>query len=198
MRGIFKIIIAMALISLAAYGLHLLAGPDAKPPSSTASSALVPPRVAVQQAANGADANGAAADRLIYPVPAALRAMHLSYSVFDVHEDGDMMALPLPPGSAWQTMVALDPAGHQRLVLTPMSPDCGFPVVIAMYRADQAATLWHGELPAHSGSAKQVVDLSAIGAKNPLMVSLKMADGAKNNFSCNVTVGWDDSQPAKS
>lgn len=199
MRNISRILIAMALISAGAYGLHLLVGRDAKlPVAPKASSTLVPPRIAAQQAAHTADAGAAATNRLIYPGPAARRAMHLGYSVFDVNPDGSMMAVPLPPGSAWQTMLALDPTGHRRLVLTSMQPECGFPVVITVYRADQTTSVWHGELPPRNASVKRVVDLAAIDAVNPLLVSVRMADGAANNFSCNVTLGWSDVQAAKS
>lgn len=199
MRHISRILIAMVLISAGAYGLHLLVGRDAKLPVPVpkASSTLVPPRIAAQQAAQAADTGAAPADRLIYPGAAARRAIHLGYSVFDVNTDGSMMALPLPPGSAWQTMLALDPTGHQRLVLTSMQPECGFPVVITAYRADQATPVWHGELPPRNASVQRVVDLAAVDATNPLLVSVRMADGAANNFSCNVTLGWNNSQPVK-
>lgn len=191
MRGILRVIVVMVFVSLAAYGLRVLTHRDAKP-AKPQTTLLAPHVSAAEVAPVAGTAQTGTAHGLIYPNAVARRALQLGYSVFDVHPDGSMMAVPLPPGSAWQTMVSIDPTGHGRLVLAPLRKECNFPVMVGLYRTDHGAELWHVELSPHGTSANRVIDLAAIGAKDPLLVTFKMADGAKNNWSCNVNLSWDD------
>lgn len=190
-----KVVAVMAVLCAIAYVLHLLQAPT--PPAAPGAGTVVAPRLVI---ANGEPAkdkapaadSASAGNVLVYPNAPAATALHLGYEVFTREADGSMMVLPLPPGTAWQTMVALDTAGHRRLVLTPMQAECAFAVVVEARRADQSKPLWHVELPAHSAPAKQEVDLAQLGDANPLLLSFKMADGAQNNWSCNVAMTWDD------
>jgi hypothetical protein len=194
MRSTPKIVIVMTVLCAGAYGLHLM-----QPPSHPASSGatIVAPRLVVADGASAARPASAVdatqtGSALIYPDALAATALHLGYEVFTRNADGSMMALPLPPGSAWRTMLALKAAGHRRLVLAPSHPECAFAIRVDIHRADRSEPVWQAELPAHSSPAKQVVDLAKLGDADPLLVSLAMTDGAQNNWSCNVTLAWDD------
>lgn len=193
MRNMSKVVIVMTVVCVGAFALHKLAAP--KPPAPAGAAMLAPHVTAadVASAASAAPTATAGADNaLVYPDRSAALALHLGYEVFTQQPDGSMMALPLPPQAAWQTQLALRAAGHKRLVLALSDPHCGFGVAANIYRADRAEPAWHGELTAAGAEAKQVVDLSAISGADPLLVTLKMAEGAQNNWSCNVALHWDD------
>lgn len=188
----------MTVVCVGAYGLHLLS-PAGRPANNGA--AMVAPRLAVpavSQAGSSTPAGATSASlsqpyvALIYPDRQSADSMHLGYEVFTHAADGSMMALPLPPGTAWHTMLSLAPADHRRLVLAPLQSECAFAVEVNIHRPDSADPAWHGSLPAHSAPAKQSVDLSKLPGSGPLLVSLAMASGASNNWSCNVALSWDD------
>lgn len=197
MRNSYKIIIAMVIICLGAYGLSRWMGTDGITPEIDTSGTTVPPRVAAQQAAaksadtaDAADTGASASARLLYPGPAARQALHLDYALLEQHADGSVMVLPLPPGTAWQTMLALQPGPQRQLVIHPTRSECGFAVRLALYRVDRAKPLWQGQLDAHGKSQAQTIDLDALAAHAPLLLTLKMADTATNNWSCNVDISW--------
>lgn len=190
MRSTAKIVIVMTVLCAGAYALHLMQ-PATHP--ATSGTTIVAPRLAVADVAPATGASAANADSaLIYPDAMAATALHLGYDVFSRGADGSMMALPLPPGTAWRTMLALKASAHRRLQFSPMHPECAFAIRIEVRRADRADPVWHAELPPHSSPAKQVVELAKLGGTGPLLVSLAMADGAQNNWSCNVALTWDD------
>lgn len=154
--------------------------------------------VGVSPGAVGASSNAAvvtntsaeqAGSSLIYPSAAAAQLLHLGYEVFTNHADGSMMALPLPPGVALNTTVELHTAGHHRLSFLPPSAKCGAGIDVQVYRPDRATPLWHGMVTGNG--AENVFDISATDKTPLLLVSLKMADGAANNWFCNITLRWD-------
>lgn len=193
MRNIPLVVVAMVVICAAAYALHEFTASDAPPaPQAT----MLAPRLSAADVAPAASTKTPAAAPLnaglIYPNPAAAHALHLGYEVFIAHPDGSMMALPLPPHDAWQTQLALPTAGHKRLVMALSDPKCGFAVAVDVYRVDRAEPAWHADLATSGTNAKQVLDLAKVSGVDPLLIALKMADGAENNWSCNVTLNWDD------
>lgn len=197
MRNLPKITLVMTVLCAGAYGLHRMQPPS--PPPTTGATVVAPRLVIPDVAPAGASAvaHGAAPSQrdsaLIYPDRTSAELLHLGYEVFTRNADGSMMALPLPPGTAWRTMIVLQPTGHRRLVLAPLQPECAFAVAVEIHRPDRAATAWHAQLPAHSAPTRQVVDLSTLPGSGPLLLSLAMADGADNSWSCNVALSWDDS-----
>ena len=194
MRSIPKVVIVMAVLCAGAYALHVIQ--PASHPSSTGATIVAPRLVVADETSAAATASTAGAaqtgSELIYPDAVAAAALHLGYEVFSREADGSMMALPLPPGSAWHTMLALKAAGHRRLVLAPSHPECAYAVRVDVHRADRSEPVWHAEFPAHSSPAKHVIDLAKLDGADPLLISLAMADGAQNNWSCNVAFAWDD------
>lgn len=199
MRNTPKVVAVMAVLCAIAYALHRLQAP--LPPPAVGAGAVVAPRLVIASADPAAgtstpDGKQVADSSLVYPDALARTTLHLGYEVFTRNGDGSMMALPLPPDTAWQTTVALKTAGHRRLVLAPMQAECAFAVTVEASRVDRAAPIWHGALPAHSAPARQVLDLAQIGGGDVLLVSFRMAEGAQNNWSCNVAMTWDDAPDA--
>lgn len=198
MHSRFKVAVVMVVVCVGAFALHLLQ--KTEHPTAAGSSMLAPrlstedlaAAVSAARPADAATAGASAAGALIYPDPAAVHALQLGYASFTRAADGSMMAVPLPPHAAWQTMLALPVAGHRRLVLALSDPKCGFGVAVNVYRADRAEPAWYADLAAHGASGKHVLDLSTISGADPLLVGLKMADDAQNNWSCNVALHWDD------
>lgn len=190
-----KLLVLIAVICAAGYTLHRVqtcnvvgAGapittsapaPVAAAPVAAASAGTAPPAIAGNTA-------------LVYPTPDVERLLKLGYVLFTAHSDGSMTALPLPPSDAMQTTLALPSGGHRRLALTMADPKCAFAVNVEAYRPDMREPLATGQLAAFGKSAPLVVDLAKGSGSNPLLVSLKLANGAANNWFCNITLKWDD------
>lgn len=196
MHNMSRIVGVMTVVCVGAFALHKMQAP--KPPPAAGATMLAPRVSAADVAAPAGDVPAAAAPTagaggvLLYPDRTAALALHLGYAVFTQQPDGSMMALPLPPHTAWQTQLALPAAGHKRLVLALSDPQCAFGVAVTVYRVDRAEPVWHADLATSGTNAKQVLDLATVSGTDPLLVGLKMADSAGNNWSCNVTLHWDD------
>lgn len=129
---------------------------------------------------------------LAYPSPSVTHALKLGYDIFTTDPDGSMVALPLPPGAALQTTLILPVAGHRRLLLNMANAKCGYGVDVQAFRPDQLEPLLQSQLAAHGKSPPQIVDVTKVGPERLLVVSIKLADGAKNNWFCNIALNWDD------
>ena len=182
MHSLSRLLVLVAVLSAVGYTFHRV---------QTCSVAGVPQQLS---RADSTPPVAAAATVLVYPSPAVTHALKLDYALFTTQHDGSMMALPLPPGAAMQTTLVLPVTGHRRLMLTMSDAKCGYGVDVQAFRPDQRQPLLHAQLAAHAKSSPQIVDLTKAVIEGPLVVSIKLADGAENNWFCNIALGWDDKQ----
>lgn len=126
---------------------------------------------------------------LAYPDAQVVQRLNLGYEVYTQDAEGGMTVVPLPPGVALQTTLVLPAAQHRRLSLTLANDKCAAPVSYKVWRIDSNRALGHGQLTPQN--RQQQVGLA--GAQgNALAVQVAMAEGARNNWFCNVSLGWDD------
>ena len=193
MRYLPKFLVLVAAVGVLGYAVHRVQTCHViglKSTVSAAASALAP--AAIAPAGEVAPPGFGA---LVYPDPQAERSLHLGYDVRTAHpQRRDMSVLPLPPNDALQTTLALPTAGHRRLALTMPNRKCASAVNIKAYRTDQRAPLVAGQLAAFGKSPPLVINLPAGSDSGPLLVTLELADGAQNNWFCNIQFDWDDTQ----
>lgn len=127
---------------------------------------------------------------LVYPTTAVQSQLGLGYKIYNKDRDGHMVAVPLPPGMPFATLLQLSPGSHQQLVAELDNAKCAAPVDITVYRPDRAEALAHTALSAGAGSMTSTIDVALAGSSKPLLVEIRMAAGAKNSWYCNVSLRW--------
>ncbi len=122
---------------------------------------------------------------LAYPDEEAVKGMALDYRVFDRIDHTAAAALPLPPGSALQTVIRINAARLAQLEVALPDRRCGDDVLALFYRPDQMAPVQ--ALTLASGAAAQDVDLRKAN-RDTLIMTLQMVPHAKNNWYCSVSL----------
>jgi hypothetical protein len=193
MRYLPKLLVLIAVISVVGYTFHRVQTCNVIGLKSTVSVAGSAPSSGAMAPVDRVAPPGFGT--LVYPDPQAEQSLHLGYSVQTAHpQRRNMSALPLPPNNALQTTLSLPTSGHRRLALTMSNTKCAYAVNIKAYRADQRTPLVAGQLDAFGKSPPLVINLPDGSYSGPLLVTLELADGAQNNWFCNIEFNWDDKQ----
>lgn len=192
MKGLSKILVVVAVLCALGYAFHRFqscqiigAGPGNTAIASTpASTQAVQPAVTPSQA-----------DQiLVYPNQAALASMKLGYEVLHTNSDGSIMVLPLPPGAALQTTLMLSSIGHHHLSVAGADDKCAAGIDVGVYRLDREDPIYTGTISPVPKKARLMVDLAKSNLSDPFIVIVKLAQGAKNNWFCNVVLSWDSTK----
>lgn len=126
---------------------------------------------------------------LVYPDAQVRERLKLGYKLYTQDAKGRMAVLPLPPGAALQTTLVLPSSSHKFLVFRLANDKCASPVAYKVSRFDRAKLLGQGRLSPQS--RQQAVD-SAGAQASLLVVQVRMAEGAQNNWFCNISLSWSD------
>lgn len=189
MKGLSKILVIVAVLCALGYTFHRfqscqIVGAN---PDKQAAASIPAPVQPTQPMATVSSAD----PLLVYPSHAALVSMKLGYEVAHANSDGSIMALPLPPGLAFQTTIMLSPAGHHHLSVTVPNEKCASGIEVNAYRLDQESPVYSGNIAPVSKRAPLMMDLETSKVSDPFIVTVKLAQGAQNNWFCNVTMSWD-------
>lgn len=192
MKGLSKILVVVAVLCALGYTFHRFQSCQivgANPDKQMVASAPAP-----SQPTQPAVAASPADSLLVYPSHTALVSMKLDYEVVHANSDGSIMALPLPPGSALQTTVMLSPAGHHSLSATVPGEKCASGIDVNVYRLDQETPIFSGSIAPVPKRASLLMDLEKSKVSDPFIVTVKLAQGAQNNWFCNVMLSWDSAK----
>jgi len=182
MKHLTKVIVVCAFIAAALYagrrlqqcrviGVPVAAAAVA---AGTAAPAGVPQQVAKE---------------LIFPDPESMTALKLGYEVFSHAEGGGMIVLPLPPGTAFPTTLALVPQAA-KLTVGMSDPRCASAVLLKAYRAEQAKPIAEARLEKAGASGQLALDLASLEGKRPLLLTVELDANAESNWYCNVGLAW--------
>jgi hypothetical protein len=168
---------AKYIVSAAVMALALVA--CGKPPADSATKDAVTQAPSPQQAP--AQPQGAVLRD--YPSAADEAALKLNYPLFVGYGTDSARVTPFFPGASTRPVsikLAVNGAGYRMQL---QGGGCGYPVA---YELTSAAGK---QLAAGEYSGTDPVELSGWGAENGVAVlAFHMADGAKNNYGCNVVI----------
>lgn len=194
MKGLSKILVVMAVLCALGYTFHRFQTCQIVGASPSKEAATPIPAPAPAEAAQPAVTPSQVDQMLVYPNHAALVSMKLDYEVARANSDGSIMALPLPPGAALQTTIMLSPAGHHNLSVTGANDKCVSGIDVNIYRLDQETPVYTGSILPTPKKAPLVVSLEKSKVSDPFVVTIKLAQGAQNNWFCNVILSWDSAK----
>lgn len=192
MKGLSKILVVMAVLCALGYTFHRFQTCQIVGASPSKEEASASPASA--EAAQPAATRSQADQMLVYPNHAALASMKLGYEVLHANSDGSIMVLPLPPGTALQTTFVLSPAGHHNISIAGANDKCASGIDVNVYRLGQESPVYTGSILPTPKRALLVVDLEKSKVSDPFIVTIKLAQGAQNNWFCNVMLSWDSAK----
>jgi hypothetical protein len=181
MRWLSKLLVLVAVMAAAGYTIHRI---------HTCQIAFVPASL-LSSVPNAESQVGGSTTPLLYPTPRVEAQLKLGYKTLETRGDGTFTVVPMPPQSALSSTLQLETAGHATLRATLADSKCGSAVELAAYRPDQAKPILSTELSTHQ--QRMVIDIDVSGNIYPglVLVTMKMADGAANNWWCGVSFAWD-------
>ena len=189
MKRLSKILVVIAVLCALGYTFHRFQSCQIVGASpGEAPSALAPkPAKAMLPVVTPSRADSV----LVYPNHTALESLKLGYQILQVNSDGSVMALPLPPEMALQTTFMLSPAGHHSLSISGVDDKCAAGIEVNIYRLDQERPVYTGRIAPAPKRTPLLINFNESKLSDPFIVTLKLAQGAKNNWFCNVALSWD-------
>lgn len=186
MSYIYKVIVAIAVLAAGGYAFHRLQTCRVvfAPPPVANATATAPPKPV--SAPPSAVATAAAPASLLYPSPAIEQSFKLGYATFQAEGQAGWQAVPLPPGKALQVLVAVAPSGQPALHLALPDDRCKSGVEVTAWHPDQDKPIANGVL----AKGRQAMDIPLGDGMAPMVVGLRLPEGAANNWFCNVHASW--------
>jgi hypothetical protein len=185
MKVLSKILVAIAVLSALGYSFHRFQSCQIVGASPGYKAVLTRPETAEAVPSNKIE------QILIYPSHEALTSMKLDYEVAHTNSNGSIMALPLPPMAALQTTLMLSPNGHHNLLVAGANNKCEAGIDVSIYRLDQDNPVFTGSISSTTKRAPLLIDFKNSKLSNPFIMTIKLEQGAKNNWFCNVVLSWD-------
>lgn len=193
LRYIPRVLVVLAVLAAIGYTIHRV---------QTCQIAFVanPPNMRVSNTQDNTPRAGSSYSfpdlgevRLVYPDEAIESEVGLKYESFVHNPDGTMTLVPLPPGSALQSILefkvkSTDP--HDKLSVKLANRRCTYPVMVKIYDPESSHVLYGVNLGEQPMASSTSIDMNNLRNHKIILLTAAMSPAAKNNWWCNLTISW--------